>query len=170
LSPGSLHVNAQGSEPARVAGATPFAARRGAAIGGRIKGSDSWDDHAAVGIPVRREGFSVAKRTSGESEALDRLEADDVALEKTLEEARSAAGRAVAKARAAAEAEAAAARVSLEAEVAGLIEAAARDVSRIDAEARTRAEARASEVRGRALPRLDRAVELVLRVVLGEAP
>jgi hypothetical protein len=112
----------------------------------------------------------VAKRTSGESEALDRLEADDVTLEKTLEEARSAAGRAVAKARAAAEAESAAARAALEAEVAGLLEAAARDVALLDAAARTSAEARAREVGGRAQQRLDRAVDLVLRVVLGEAP
>jgi ribosomal protein S20 len=112
----------------------------------------------------------VAKRTSGESEALDRLEADDVTLEKTLEEARSAARRAVAKARAAAEAESAAARAALEAEVGALLDAAARDVVLIDAAARTAAEARASEVGGRAQPRLDRAVDLVLRMVLGEAP
>jgi hypothetical protein len=36
----------------------------------------------------------VTKRGGGESEALDRLEADDVALEKILDEARCAAARA----------------------------------------------------------------------------
>jgi hypothetical protein len=121
-------------------------------------------------LPCSPGGVSVTQQASGESEALDRLEADDVALEKVLEDARSAAGRAVAAARAAAGADAAVARRRLEAEVAALREGASRDVAAIDQESRTRAAARAAELRERAGRRVEAAVARVLQVVCGEEP
>jgi len=112
----------------------------------------------------------VGERPGGEGEALDRLEADDAALEKTLEDARSVAALTVARARSAAAEEGAAARRALEVEVAAVAGAAARDAAEIRAGSVARASQGAASLARRAGARMDEAVELVLRAVTGEGP
>jgi vacuolar-type H+-ATPase subunit H len=112
----------------------------------------------------------VTRRGNGESAALDRLEADDAALEKVLDEARGAAARTVEAARSRAARASAEARAALDAEVASLLDEGARDAAAIDAGAEGRARATAEAVRDQAAARLEGAVAAALHAVCGEAP
>lgn len=111
----------------------------------------------------------MGERPGSEGEALDRLETDDAALERVLDEVRREAEALVAGARAAAEREAADARRALEAELEGLRAAAAREAAEHEAGVEARARERAATLRAAAGGRREAAIATVLARVAGEA-
>lgn len=107
---------------------------------------------------------------SGEVETLERLRADEVALDRALEEARRDAEGVVAEARAEAARLAAAAAARLEEEVAARREEAARALAAVEAGVRRETARRLDDLHRRAAANRERTAEAVAWRVLGEGP
>lgn len=107
---------------------------------------------------------------SGEVENLERLRADEVSLDRVLDEARRAAEGVLSEAHAEAGRLAAAAAARVEEEAVARREEAARALSAVEAEVRREIDWRLSELRRRAEANRERAAAAMVERVLGEWP
>jgi F0F1-type ATP synthase membrane subunit b/b' len=125
----------------------------------------------ATAAPVSRErGIRVRAEPEGELQTLERLRADEAALEHWLEEARAEAARGAAEARAEAERLLAEAKERTDREVAALRSRDSEEEAALEARQAEELERRLADLRARVKQHREEALRLLLARVAGGLP